>query len=304
MIRGGLSARPRGRKSDRMTSISGRLLNCFRHPLNAIRACRRILRLPFPAELNRRIVRSFLLIRLRRYDREARIADIAGYKVRFLSIDSLYYMFEQLFIEREYHFPAEGPHPFIVDCGSNIGLSILFFKTLYPGARVLGFEPDEQAYACLEWNISANGLNDVSVRKAALALREGKVRFFSDPERPGDLRMSSIAERLPGPSREVDAVRLSDHVHVPVDFLKIDVEGSELDVLKDLAQAGKLHFIRKMIIEYHHHIRPDENNLSELLALLEGGGFGYQISGSMPRPFAGAVFQDLLVYAYRNEVRG
>jgi FkbM family methyltransferase len=280
------------------------LLNVFRHPLNAIRGYRRILRLPFPAELNRRIARSFLLIRLGRYDRGAQIADIAGHSVKYLWIDSLIYMFEQLFIEREYHFPSNEVHPFIIDCGSNIGMSILFFKTLYPGAKVLGFEPDERAYACLERNISANRLGDVTVRNAALALRAGKIRFFSDPERPGDLRMSSIAERLPGPSREVDAVRLSDHVEAPVDFLKIDVEGSEMEVLKDLAQSGKLHFIRRMIIEYHHHIRPDENRLSELLALLEGAGFGYQISGAMPRPFAGPVFQDLLIYAYGKDARG
>lgn len=286
-----------------MMAMADRLLDVLRHPLNAIRACRRILGLPFPAELNRRIVRSFLLIRLRRYDRGAQIADIAGYKVKYLWIDSLIYMFEQLFIEREYHFPSAESHPYIVDCGSNIGMSILFFKTLYPGAKVLGFEPDERAYACLERNIAANGLRDVTVHNVALALRPGKVRFFSNPERPGDLRMSSVAERLPGPFREVGAVRLSDHVDVEVDFLKIDVEGSEMEVLTDLSQAGKLHFIRKMIIEYHHHIRPDENNLSELLALLEGAGFGYQVSGAMARPFAGPVFQDLLVYAYRKEIR-
>ena len=51
-------------------------------------------------------------------------------------------LYEDIFINRVYEFEASRPDPRIIDCGSNIGMSVLYFKHVYPEARIVGFEPD------------------------------------------------------------------------------------------------------------------------------------------------------------------
>ena len=47
--------------------------------------------------------------------------------------------------------------PRILDCGANVGLASLFFRRLYPQARITAFEADPALFAILEANLDANG---------------------------------------------------------------------------------------------------------------------------------------------------
>jgi FkbM family methyltransferase len=179
-------------------------------------------------------------------------------------------------------------------------MSVLYFKWLYPGSKVTAFEPDEDAFACLARNVATNHLASVDIHQQALAKREERIPFFYDQDNRGSLTMSTMHERQPKQSREVEAVRLSAHIDGEVDFLKLDVEGAERGVIEELAESWKLRLIKQMAIEYHHHIRGREDALSDFLRILENDGFGYQIGGGMARPLAREVFQDVMVYAYRK----
>ena len=95
--------------------------------------------------------------------------------------------------------------------------------------------------------------------------------------------------------------RLSPYLEGPVDFLKLDVEGSERDVLQELADAGKLALVEQMVVEYHHHLEPGTDRLAAFLGLLEEHGFGYQLAAPLRLPIARDTFQDVLVYAYRKK---
>src|SRR5690606_31500071 len=143
--------------------------------------------------------------------------------------------------------------PFIVDCGSNIGMAVHYFKWLYPRAQILAFEAGSGAYGRLVRNIELNELRDVTPHHAALGDREGTIEFFVSPEDPGSLLMSTVEQRMPGSAERVKSVRLSSYLDRKVDFLKLDVEGAELDVLRDLQRTGKLQLVQQMVIEYHHH---------------------------------------------------
>src|SRR5260370_28727380 len=67
---------------------------------------------------------------------------LAGYDVSFLGAEELRSLYREIFLARAYFFRSEASSPLIFDCGSNIGLSILFFKHLYPNCRIVSFEPD------------------------------------------------------------------------------------------------------------------------------------------------------------------
>ena len=66
-------------------------------------------------------------------------------------------------------------------------------------------------------------------------------------------------------------------IEAPVDLLKLDVEGSEFDVMLDLKNTGKISQISRMIIEYHHKIDDKPSCMSRFLSLLEEEGFEYHI---------------------------
>jgi len=228
--------------------------------------------------------------------------DVAGFRLRYLEAEWMRYLYREVFAEREYWFATDNPRPVILDCGSNIGMAILFFKSLYPEARITAFEPAPWACAAIEDTLRANALTNVSVHNAALAETEGTLELFHDPSHPGSAVMSVFRERMDGATVRVPAVRLSRHITGPVDFLKLDVEGSELAVLRDLAASGAIGSIRQMVIEVHHHMSPTVDNLSECLALLEGNGFGYQLtSAQVFTPITRGQFQDVLVHAYRKD---
>ncbi len=227
---------------------------------------------------------------------------VLGMPVFFHDYYWLLEMYEDIFLRRQYEFESESPTPAIVDAGSNIGLAILFFKRLFPGATVLGFEPDPDAFELLTRNVEANRLEGVRLSNEALYDGREELDLFGDPSAPGSPQVTTSGERFPGAARRVPATRLSEHVTEPVDFLKVDIEGAERVVLDELEQAGKLPLVGRMAIEYHHHMEAGEDGLAGLLATLERGGFGYQIEarlGGAPGLHAGQ-FQNVLVHAYRK----
>ena len=50
-------------------------------------------------------------------------------------------------------------------------------------------------------------------------------------------------------SQQIEVVRLSDYIDKTVAFLKIDIEGSELEVLQEI--EPKLQYVERIFIEYH-----------------------------------------------------
>jgi FkbM family methyltransferase len=224
--------------------------------------------------------------------------------VSFFDYFWLVEMFEEIFVREHYYFEAETREPVIVDVGSNIGLAILFFKRLYPASRVIGYEPDPDAFRVLTRNISENRLDGVQVVNEAVHDRSDTVYLYGDPATPGSPQMSTRKERIGGRARAVPATRLSDHINGPVDFLKLDVEGAETVVIQDLERASKLQVIKRMAVEFHHHVDPDDDALSGMLATLERSGFGYQLEARLDASPGSRTrhFQNVLVHAYRKDV--
>ena len=226
---------------------------------------------------------------------------IFGFKVRFFDYPSFILLFEEIFIKKDYYLNTKASSPVIIDCGSNIGMALLFFKKLYPGSKIIAFEPDKKTFEILKENVETNKLKYVEVVNKAVYNSEGTIDFYYDPDHPGSLWMSVEKERLPKACGQVDSVLLSNYVRGRVDFLKMDIEGAEYLVIEELSHRNKLKLIKEMVIEYHHHIKPADDNFSKILKILEENGFGYQISTfSIPQPLNKKKFQDISIYAYKK----
>jgi len=223
-----------------------------------------------------------------------------GFEVDHFNLESLRLLYDEIFVREEYFFNSDKVNPVIFDCGANIGMATLFFKWLYPESTVTAFEPDPDSFGLLQHNIKANHLQRVSAYNIALWDSEARIPFFVDDHEHGALTMSTKRDRGRGRQIEVEARRLSDFIAGPVDLLKVDVEGAETRVLCELIASGKMAYVRRMILEYHHHIGKEPAQLGSFFTMLEHSGWNYQLNTwSFPLSKVGS-FQDILIYAYRD----
>jgi len=227
---------------------------------------------------------------------------IFGFGVDYFDYQSFAFLFDDTFLKQQYYFHSSRPDPLIIDCGSNIGMVVLYFKKIYPESRVIAFEPFEEAFDKLTRNVVSNQLSSVSLHRKAVHDEEGTVLLFRGENDPGSLRTSTLGERIWGQKRSVpvEAVLLSDYIVETVDLLKLDIEGAESRVLEELVKHGKLPLIRELIVEYHHHITREDDALSRVLGMLESHGFGYQVQADFALPHRKTSFQDVLIYAYNK----
>jgi len=107
------------------------------------------------------------------------------FEIRITDGRSFFIQIKDEFVHGIYHFETDNPRPLIIDGGSNIGVSILYFKRLYPNARIIGFEPDPAIFQMLNENIARNHLRDVSVIEAGLGEARGVASFVADNSASG-----------------------------------------------------------------------------------------------------------------------
>jgi FkbM family methyltransferase len=235
--------------------------------------------------------------------RSTYIDQLLGMRLRFYDYNSLIFLFDEIFLNDQYYFKARSTEPTIIDCGANIGLSVLFFKSLYPQSKIVAFEPDNSTFSILENNVKSNCLQDVHLRNQALTGYPGKVEVYHDLARPypGSVALTTVKTDRSAIRGVAESVLLSDHICHEVDFLKMDIEGAEFDVIKELSSSRKLGLVREMAIEYHHHLIPEQDKLSTMLSILEDAGFGYQLHTWTANPLVDkGQLQDVLIRAYRK----
>lgn len=205
-----------------------------------------------------------------------------GHPLSFTSAFWFLHSLDEIFIQEVYKFTTEKRQPFIIDCGANIGLSVIYFKQLFPEARILAFEADPQICNSLRENLSSYNYHDVEIVNAAVWDKEDKLTFIAEGSVGGMLhRNNSKAYN----QIEVTSVRLRSYLQSHVDFLKIDIEGAEYEVLKDCQDL--LGNVENMFIEYHTMPREDQK-LHEILTWINKNGFKYYIReawNNMTYPF-------------------
>lgn len=216
--------------------------------------------------------------KLKRYeDFEIQIADMT---LKCPDNLSFAFQFEEIFRKKVYFFRNPTSDPYIIDGGANIGLSTIYWKKLYPNSIITAFEPDKKIFCFLRQNIANNQLTNVELINKALWSEETSLNFQEEGADAG--RIIGCLDS----GEQVSSVRLSQYLNRKVDYLKLDIEGSELEVLKEIQHC--LHLVERMFIEYHSFEKEDQK-LDEVLAILKGAGFRYYISTpglSQKHPFS------------------
>ena len=198
-----------------------------------------------------------------------------GWDLRFVDAASCVSAFDSIVVRRWLDFQSLRRDPTILDCGANIGIAALHFKNLYPAARIIAFEPDHQICQVLRKNIETNGAVGVDILERALWNRDGEMTFNRDGADGGHL----VVEQDTARDDRVKTVRLREFLKEPIDFLKIDIEGAEGQVLIDC--GALLSNVKMMSLEFHTMFGRQQD-LGEILSLLAQNGFRYYINSPGP----------------------
>jgi FkbM family methyltransferase len=140
-----------------------------------------------------------------------------------------------------------------LDVGANIGVIALPVARQRPDVRVICVEADPAIATVLRRNVADNALPNVTVAEclAGSCSREA-VRFYSAP--PDRFGMGSVGPQFDRPPillRQVALDELLDDMGIgDVDVLKLDVEGSELGVLKGLTRRLSRSRFPKILFEF------------------------------------------------------
>ncbi|KKS84806.1 MAG: Methyltransferase FkbM family [Parcubacteria group bacterium GW2011_GWA2_43_11] len=226
-------------------------------------------------------------------------------KVSFLSFQvetfnfySFYYLFREIFVLGTYY--SDQSPKLIIDCGANIGMATLYFKWLWPDVKIESFEPDKKTFELLEINIKNNKLLNINLINKAVSDKDGSINFYSDVNRLGSLKMSTMKERvgeLCSVGNKVPSIDFANFLgSKEVDILKMDIEGAEYVVMKKITEAGLLKNISELFIEYHHNLLNKEN-FSDFLSFFEKKEKKYILNTSLSNfKLYKTQSQDILLY--------
>lgn len=232
------------------------------------------------------------------------------------------YLRWEIFERRRYVRPGFELRPgdIVVDIGGNIGVFVLWAAPQVPQGWVVSVEPNPVSLRCLNLNIQRNGLGNVTAMHAAAGGDGGTMELIYHPgwemiaynaevAAPWFYKQSAAARlvrwivagltnrEVPrGPPRRILTRLMSlehimdDHGIEVVNYLKLDCEGSEFEILRNVSGACWSR-IERAAIEYHEFGR--DRRVAELVSILEGNGFAVEVNQSfvekLGRPFGASI---------------
>ena len=228
---------------------------------------------------------------------------IFGFKIHAPDYETIYYLFNEIFIRGEYFFKTKNKNPIILDCGANIGIATIFFKWLYPDSRIYAFEPDKEVFWLLKKNVEENNMKNVEIYNYAISDKDGKINLYTYKKLMGSLIASTKSFDASNSTNLADCISLSKFIKTKIkvnqiDFVKIDIEGSELEVIKELYDSGILKRIKELVIEYHYN---HGSKIDLFLEILSGVGFEYYIDEEKIFNIPYSKLQNKLFHIYKKD---
>jgi FkbM family methyltransferase len=179
----------------------------------------------------------------------------------------------------------------IIDIGAGLGDFTAYAAQRSPRGRVLAYEPFPESFALLQQNLKLNNLRNVEAQPYAVAAKVGTLSLSVDMAEAVQHSTTQTGAK----AIEVQAISLAqvfDDYHVDdCDFLKMDIEGGEYGILREV-DANLLKRVRHIALEYHDNTPAGKH--TELVAILQAQGFQVQVRPNPVHDYLG------YLYAARN----
>jgi len=138
-----------------------------------------------------------------------------------------------------------------VDVGANIGFYTLLFSSLSPSGKIIAFEPSFKSSVKLEENIKLNNQKNIILHKLALSNSNGSAHLrLTESINEGGNFITKENHNIDKNFQLVNIKKADDILDNKIfyQFIKIDVEGHELDVLRGMTNILKNN-VKYLIIE-------------------------------------------------------
>lgn len=161
------------------------------------------------------------------------------------------------------------PTKTVLDVGGNTGYHCRYFAE--HAKNVVTYEPVKELHEVQKENIGQFGLTNVDFRNAAVSKDEGELTLFIDVRR---LSMTSQVPLVESEERRVPMVSLDGEGHKNVGFIKIDVEGFEMDVVRGATNLIESERPNVMVEIYKPWAEKTGNPVEEYFEWFLSRGFG------------------------------
>lgn len=163
----------------------------------------------------------------------------------------------------------------MIDVGANTGYYSLNLAKRYNNAKIIAIEANPETCNILEKNCKLNKLTNVKIHNLALSDKEGKITLYQTGIHSGANSIFAPDSSYQSKGVTVNSSTLDNLLAGKfnnIEWIKIDVEGAELSVLRGSLQTLKI--TKKILIEIHEHILKQNNEKpEEIIEILKKNGF-------------------------------
>ncbi|MBO3698541.1 FkbM family methyltransferase [Roseivirga sp. E12] len=162
--------------------------------------------------------------------------------------------FQQIFLNTRYEMELPYVPKTIIDGGANVGFASVFFANKYPNAEVLAVEPDSSNFELVQKNTKE--FSNIKALKSAIWGKTSHLRIKNPDFEKWAFEVEETDESAEG---AFQAYSISDLITQmgweSVDFLKLDIEGSEMNVFTSDYESW-LPKVKLLIVELHEKMQP------------------------------------------------
>jgi FkbM family methyltransferase len=148
----------------------------------------------------------------------------------------------QKVLRGEYEVPYQASRPVILDIGANVGSFAAWASLRWPGCQVHCYEPLPENFKLLRRNLDNLGIS-VTLHNFAVGNPDMK-RLFLGRNNCGEASLYDIGEQMP---LAIDVETKPSSVLPPAQIMKVDTEGSEIDILTGISSID----FDVILLEYH-----------------------------------------------------
>lgn len=174
------------------------------------------------------------------------------YPIHLRNIPDDYSVFTQIFVDEEYDVELHHEVKNIIDCGANIGLATLYFIKKYPNCNIICIEPDVSNFEMLQKN--TQNYKNVNCLNNAVWHVNKKLTLTNPELGKSGLRVGELSRES---QSSIEGITISkimkDSGMKTVEILKLDVEGSEKNILL-YSDINYKELVKNIFVEIHENM--------------------------------------------------
>jgi FkbM family methyltransferase len=164
-----------------------------------------------------------------------------------------------------------------LDCGANYGyVTYVMSKMVGSRGRVISFEPDPETFEMLKKNVEEHDLKNVTIVNKALWNEKTTLKFNAEGSLGGGLvntinrDKSMLNQQISVETTTLEEI--ANELSLPrIDFVKMDIEGAELEVLQSSSKLLARHKAHLAVAS--EHLRDGQLTFGRVEQILKGAGY-------------------------------